>query len=170
MKPTRAALLLTLAALMALFAGCARERTGPFDIPSAAPMAATGGVAAGDDAAALAALEIAASAIFFDFDKSVIRPDAHVALDRVAALLRRFPCIGINIEGHCDERGSREFNFGLGERRARAAFAQLTARGVDPAQVYMVTYGKDAPAVPGITERDHARNRRVEFVVVTTCR
>lgn len=170
MKSIRTVLLLALAALMTLFAGCARERTGPFDVPLAVPRAQTADIAATDDALMRAAAEIATSKIYFDFAMSAIRPDAHVTLDRVASLLQRYPAIGINIEGHCDERGGSEYNYALGERRARAAYSQLVARGIDPGQVYLVTYGKATPAAPGHTESAHARNRRAEFIVTTTCR
>ena len=170
MKSIRTLLLLALAALMTIFAGCAKERTGPFDVPGAVPHAQAAASTATDEAVARAAAEIAASKIYFDFNKSVIRPDAQATLDRVASLLKQYPVIGINIEGHCDERGGREYNYALGERRARAAYSALVARGIDPGQVYMVTYGKETPAVSGHTENAYARNRRAEFIVVTTCR
>lgn len=170
MKSIRTLLLLALAALMMIFAGCARERTGPFDVPNAVPLAQTSGISATDDALMRAAAEIAASKIYFDFNKSAIRPDAHIALDRVASLLKQYPTIGINIEGHCDERGGSEYNYALGERRARAAYSQLVARGIDPGQVYMVTYGKETPAASGHTENSYARNRRAAFIITTTCR
>lgn len=176
MKSIRTLLLLALAALMMIFAGCAKERTGPFDVPGAVPGGGAGfgqgarQMNATDDTVARAAAEIAASKIFFDFNKSAIRPDAQATLDRVASLLKQYPAIGINIEGHCDERGGREYNYALGERRARAAYSALVARGINPGQVYMVTYGKETPAVYGHTESAYARNRRAEFIVVTTCR
>ncbi|CAK7053759.1 MAG: Peptidoglycan-associated lipoprotein [Desulfovibrio sp.] len=179
MKTIRTLLLLVLAAMITLFAGCAKERTGPFDVPGATPLTkgtpgSSGGYGAAggatEESLARAAAVIAATKVYFDFNKSAIRPDAHAALDRVAALLKEYPAIGINIEGHCDVRGGSEYNYGLGERRARAAYSQLVSRGINPAQVYMVTYGKEEPAVRGKTETAHAQNRRVEFIVTTTCR
>ena len=160
--------------------GCAKPRTGPFDIPSPAPGLATasGRTAAGStssaftgssDAVNRAAAEIVTAKVFFAFDRADIRPEAQTAINRVAELLRQNPPIRISLHGHCDERGSYEYNYGLGERRARAVRAALLRAGAPSAQIDMVTYGKRVPATPGKTEDAHSRNRRVEFVVLTTC-
>lgn len=162
--------------LVLVLAGCAKERTGPFDVPGAWPSsgaAASAGAAFGpgapDSDVTRAAAEIAAAKVYFAFDRADIRPDAHQALNRVSSLLRQYPSIRISIHGHCDERGSREYNFGLGERRARAAYRYLVNAGVPARQIDMVTYGKMVPSPPGRGESVWSLNRRAEFVVLTTC-
>ncbi len=154
------------------FSGCsAKPRTGPFDVPSAGlGIAVSSRQESGlSDALTRAAAEIAAAAIYFDFDRAALRPDAYATLDHVADLLRRHPSIRIALQGHCDERGGEEYNYGLGERRARAAYGYLRSAGVPAAQLVMVNYGEKTPAVTGHTESAHARNRRVAFCVLTTC-
>ena len=172
----------TLVFLFALM-GCAKPRTGPFDVPSNDPrsLADSGstssfGQAGGShaapgtsDAVLRAAAEIAAAKAYFDFDRAIIKPEAQAAITRVAELLKQNPPIRISLNGHCDERGGYEYNYGLGERRARAVYAALLRAGAPSSQIDMVTYGKKVPAVPGKTESAHSRNRRVEFVVLTTC-
>ena len=168
---------------LVFLAGCgAKPRTGPFDVPGAAPgsrsesvpvMVSGSGTATrtgvSDDEVNRAAAEIATSVVYFDFDRATVRPDASPAIERVAALLKRYPSIRISLRGHCDERGPYEYNYGLGERRARAVYGQLMGLGVPVYQVEMVTYGKLDPAVPGHTESAYWRNRRVEFAVLTPC-
>lgn len=151
--------------------GCAKEWSGPFDVPSADPGSSVrvrqGGTPS--DAVSRAAAEIATATIYFDFDRAAIRPDARAALDRVADLLRQNPSIRIALQGHCDERGGEEYNYGLGERRARAAYGYLLKAGAPAPQLTMVNYGEKTPAVPGHTEPVYAKNRRVAFCVLTTC-
>lgn len=155
-------------ALLAL-AGCAKPRTGPFDVPVAVPSSVPVSPAPFDDGVQRAAAEISSQKIYFAFDRAELGPEAYPILDRIASLLKGRPEIRISIQGHCDERGSRNYNFDLGDRRARAAYSYLVQCGVSPAQLDMVTYGEITPAVPARTEPDHARNRRGEFVVLTTC-
>ncbi len=147
--------------------GCAKPRTGPFDVPSAMPSSVP--PAASPDAVNRAAVEIAAAKVYFAFNRADLRPEARAALDTVAALLKRNPSIRVSIQGHCDERGGREYNFDLGARRARAAYRYLLDANVPPRQMEMVTYGKLSPIVPGGTEGAYAMNRRAEFVILTTC-
>ena len=92
-----------------------------------------------------------------------------MTIDRVATLLRQNPSVRISLHGHCDERGGNEYNYGLGERRARAVYGSLLSAGAPSYQVEMVNHGKKNPAVPGRTEAAYSRNRRVEFIVLTTC-
>lgn len=146
--------------------GCARPRTGPHDVPAAA---VRGGGAQQSEDVLRAAAEINAVVIFFDFDKYVLKPESERALSRVAEILRNHPSIRISIRGHCDSRGSEEYNYGLGARRARAAFHFLVRCGVNPAQLDMVTHGENSPAVKEISEETKALNRRNEFIVLTTC-
>ncbi len=108
--------------------------------------------------------------IFFDFDKSEIREDQKEALDADAKWLRDHTVVGITIEGHCDERGTREYNLALGERRANAVRDALTALGVDPAQLKTISYGKERPFCTEHPTEDKAKedcwqaNRRGHFV------
>jgi peptidoglycan-associated lipoprotein len=83
--------------------------------------------------------------VFFDFDKSDIRPDQTARVDEAAKWLRDHTTIGITVEGHCDERGTREYNLALGERRANSVRDALIALGVDPAQIKTISYGKERP-------------------------
>ena len=83
--------------------------------------------------------------IFFDFDKSDIRADQKENLDKNAKWLREHTTVGITVEGHCDERGTREYNLALGERRAGSIRDALVALGVDPAQIKTISYGKERP-------------------------
>ena len=104
--------------------------------------------------------------IHFDFDRYEIRSDQVPVLETNAQLLRKFPRAEIVIEGHCDERGSVEYNLALGERRARATREYLIRLGVDPDRLSIVSYGKESPLDRAASESAWARNRRAEFVAV----
>lgn len=104
--------------------------------------------------------------IYFDFDKYDLRPDARKTLEENAKVLRENPTWKILIEGHCDERGSNEYNLALGERRARAAMEYLVQLGIDPSRLSIVSYGEERPVDPRHCEEAWAQNRRCEFVVV----
>jgi peptidoglycan-associated lipoprotein len=103
--------------------------------------------------------------IFFDFDKSEIRDDAKGNLSEDAGWLRSNSKAQITIEGHCDERGTAEYNLGLGERRAKAAKDYLVAAGIDAKRIKMISYGKERPFVLGHDESAWKWNRRAHFVV-----
>jgi peptidoglycan-associated lipoprotein len=103
--------------------------------------------------------------IFFAFDRSDISPEAREILTRQADWLRRYPNVTVTIEGHCDERGTREYNLALGERRAQAAKNVLVASGIPASRVSTISYGKERPAVAGSTEEAWAQNRRAVTVV-----
>ncbi len=102
--------------------------------------------------------------VFFEFDRSDITPEAQQTLQRQAQWLQRYPNVTVTIEGHCDERGTREYNLALGERRANAAKQVLVAAGIPSSRVSTISYGKDRPVVPGSTEEAWAQNR----VAITT--
>ncbi len=102
---------------------------------------------------------------FFDFDSAVIRPDARAALTKDAAWLQRWPSTRVTIEGHCDERGSAEYNLALGERRAAAVKAYLQSLGVAADRMQVVSYGKERPFCTESTESCWAQNRRGHFVI-----
>ena len=102
--------------------------------------------------------------VYFDFDSSEIRPEFVTVIAAHAHALSANASIRIRLEGHTDERGSPEYNIGLGERRAQTVRRALLLQGVTEAQVATVSYGEERPAVPGQTEADWAKNRRVEFI------
>jgi peptidoglycan-associated lipoprotein len=102
--------------------------------------------------------------IYFDFDKSEIRPEFNAVLTEHARALTRNASVEVRLEGHTDERGSREYNIGLGERRAQSVRRVLLLQGVTEAQLSTVSYGEEKPAVAGSNEEAWAKNRRVELV------
>lgn len=105
-----------------------------------------------------------ARVIYFDFDSSEIRPEFVSVIAAHAHALARNASVRVRLEGHTDERGSPEYNIGLGERRAQAVRRALMLQGVTEAQLATVSYGEERPAVPGKDEAAWAKNRRVEFV------
>jgi peptidoglycan-associated lipoprotein len=102
--------------------------------------------------------------IHFDFDKAVLGKEAQETLKRNAKYLTERQSVRVRIEGHCDERGTTEYNLALGERRAKAAQQYLMDLGIDPNRMALVSYGKEQPLDPGRTEEAWALNRRAEFV------
>jgi peptidoglycan-associated lipoprotein len=103
--------------------------------------------------------------IHFDFDKYAIRADAAKILDANARWLREHPDMLVLVEGHCDERGTNEYNLALGQRRARAAIEFLTAHGVAADRFTLISYGEERPLCTDRTEACWARNRRAAFLV-----
>jgi peptidoglycan-associated lipoprotein len=112
---------------------------------------------------ALAQLK-AKSIVYFDYDSSEIPQEYLAVVSANAAYLVKYPTARVRVEGSTDERGSREYNIGLGERRAQIVRRALLAQGVADAQVTTVSYGEERPAVEGHDEAAYAQNRRVEFV------
>lgn len=98
--------------------------------------------------------------VFFGFDRYDLTAEARNTLDLQAEWLAKYPNVRVAIEGHCDERGTREYNLALGERRAASVKSYLIARGVDPSRLSTISYGKERPAVPGSDETSWAQNRR----------
>lgn len=103
---------------------------------------------------------------FFDFDKADIRSDARDALSRTAEFLRSHAQVKVSIEGHCDERGSTEYNLALGDRRAQAARQFLISLGVPADRMATVSYGKEKPFCSSSDETCWQQNRRAHFVMV----
>ncbi|MDE1900036.1 MAG: peptidoglycan-associated lipoprotein Pal [Alphaproteobacteria bacterium] len=103
--------------------------------------------------------------VFFAFNKSDLSTEAQATLDRQAAWLKKYPAIKVTIEGHTDERGTREYNLALGERRATAAKNYLVAAGIPASRISTISYGKERPAVVGDNEAAWAQNRRAVTVV-----
>ena len=110
------------------------------------------------------AMESVREPIYFDFDQSDLRSEAREVLNAKAEVLRNYPDIRIRVEGHCDERGTVEYNLALGERRAEAARAYLIDLGIDPDRITTVSYGEERPAVEGSNEAAWSQNRRDEFI------
>ena len=119
------------------------------------------------DAAAAAAAEKEQTAfedIYFVFDKSTIEPEAREILKRLASLLGSNKNYSLVVEGHCDERGTVEYNLALGQRRADAAMKYLVDLGLDKESIKTITYGKERPLDPGHDEEAWAKNRRAHFL------
>ena len=110
----------------------------------------------------------AADTVHFDFDSSAVKASERSKVAAVADYLKAHPAEAVEIEGHCDERGTEEYNRSLGERRALALREQLVAQGIDPARVDTISYGEDRPADPGHNEEAWRANRRGVFVLLTS--
>ena len=119
--------------------------------------------AAGGKAAAATVVELTPN-IYFDFDRSDITAASGAELKTNAAWMVANPDSKVLLEGHCDERGTSEYNMALGERRATAAREYLVRLGVDPARMQTISYGEERPADPGHNEAAWVKNRRVKFV------
>lgn len=104
--------------------------------------------------------------IYFDYDKALIRDDARPVLETNASWLTRFKTIKVLIEGHCDERGTEEYNMALGEKRANAAMNYLASLGVPSSRLKILSYGKSQPVDPGHNESAWQKNRRDQFLVI----
>jgi peptidoglycan-associated lipoprotein len=103
--------------------------------------------------------------VFYEFDSAEMSADAQAALTKNAEVLKKNATWVVSIEGHCDERGTAEYNLALGERRALAARTYLVSLGIAPDRLRTVSYGKEFPFDPGHTESSWAKNRRAHFVV-----
>jgi peptidoglycan-associated lipoprotein len=104
-------------------------------------------------------------AVYFDYDKSDIRPDQRDKVKTDAEILRKWSKWNATVEGHCDERGTAEYNMALGERRAKAAERALVSEGIDATRISTISYGKERAADPGHTESAWSKNRRAEVKV-----
>jgi len=105
--------------------------------------------------------------IHFDFDEYDIRPGDAEILKENAALLKKFSNVKIQIEGHCDERGTIEYNLALGERRANNAKQYLISLGISPDRISTISYGKERPLDPGHDEETWAKNRRAHLIILS---
>jgi peptidoglycan-associated lipoprotein len=126
---------------------------------------------AADSAAAAARLSeevrsTVAAMIHFDYDKSNVRPDDAGTLDQKVAILQANPDLRIRINGHCDERGSDEYNLALGNRRAQAAKQYLVSHGIDAGRIETQSWGEERPLVDGHDEGAWSQNRRDEFEII----
>ena len=153
-----------LGGFLLLLAACSSTPQTPPPAPSGPARAAWGVTGAAVPGSQQDLAQTAGDRVFFEFDRSDITPEAQQILQRQAEWLQHYPNVTVTIEGHCDERGTREYNLALGERRANAAKQVLVAAGIPASRISTISYGKDRPVVPGSTEEAWAQNR----VAITT--
>lgn len=103
--------------------------------------------------------------VYFDYDSYVLSAPAKKVLDGKVAFLKKYPRVKVTVEGHCDERGTNEYNLALGERRANAAMQYLKNAGLGHASLSSVSYGEERPIATGHDEASWAKNRRAHFVI-----
>jgi peptidoglycan-associated lipoprotein len=165
----KALLLLLLGALMLTIGGCPKPPTPvPVEQPKVVDTTTPPAPKPVEPEQPKATLqETQFQTVYFDFDKYDLRSDAKASLDADFALLQEFPDAIVKVEGHCDERGSVEYNLSLGEKRAKAVVNYLVGRGVAPARLSMISYGKERPVDNGHNEAAWAKNRRAEFKVIS---
>lgn len=108
-------------------------------------------------------METLQGVFYFDFDQAIVKRSGHAELDKHAKVLMENRNFRVRLEGHADERGTREYNLALAERRANAVRAYLTAQGASRSQIEVISYGEEKPAVLGGGESSWAQNRRVEI-------
>jgi len=104
--------------------------------------------------------------IHFDYDEYFIRADAKPILESNAAWLNKWKTVSLLIEGHCDERGTEEYNLALGERRAKSTLDYLVSLGISSDRLKIISYGKSQPLDPGQNETAWAKNRRANFIII----
>jgi peptidoglycan-associated lipoprotein len=138
---------------VALLAACA-DKTGASSGSGAT--AATSGPAPGSQEDLVANV---GDRVFFDFDRSTLKPDARATLDRQSGWLSRYPQVNVQLAGNCDDRGTEEYNLALGQRRANSSRDYLVARGVAGSRISTISYGKDRPTALGDNEQSWAQNR-----------
>lgn len=170
-KPNRNYFLALIAA--AAIAGCSSNPEGTsLDEAAVAPLEGYASEESEVDGAALAAdygaeeevdPALQNRVVYFDFDKANIRPDAIATLQAHALYLSKTPAARLRVEGHADERGTREYNMALGERRAKSAASFLAANGASPSQLEIISYGEERPVALGHDESAWAENRRSEL-------
>jgi peptidoglycan-associated lipoprotein len=178
MKTTRTAAVLTLGALVLLAAGCSTPVpvSDPKDVPvesrtGTAPGAGAGGAGgAGTAQSQVATVDLgraapaaAARIVYFDFDSFAIKDEYRPLIEANAKVLTTLTSKRVSIEGHTDERGGREYNLALGQKRAEAVARAMALLGVADAQMEAVSFGKERPAVQGSDEAAWAKNRRAEI-------
>lgn len=156
-------------AALAVSTGCATKRSNtsevvvaPMGVPGNA-VYSTGGSLINNTAEVQAAAQNVRGIVYFAFDSSDISDEAASVLDDQVAFLNSNPTAKVLVAGHTDERGSREYNHALGERRAQAVRSYLAAKGINNAQIETISYGEERPAVAGNDEAAYSQNRRAEL-------
>ena len=139
-----------------------QSQTTGADASSAYGAGVVGGAGAG--VAGPSGAQLQNRTIYFEFDSSEVKSDYNALITAHARYLAANPSTRVRLEGNTDERGSREYNIGLGERRSQSVRRALTLQGVTDAQITTVSYGEERPAVTGHSDEAWARNRRVDIV------
>src|ERR1700760_2457656 len=139
-------------AAVALLAACANKNE---NASTGAGAAATAGPAPGSEEDLVANV---GDRVFFDFDRSTLKPDATATLDKQAGWLGKYPQVNVQVTGNCDDRGTEEYNLALGQRRANSSRDYLVARGVAASRINTISYGKDRPTALGDNEQAWAQN------------
>ena len=165
---SKIAVLAVLSSAVAITTGCATKRTtsevvvAPLGIPGG-QVGYNGAVIVDNSSAVITGAENLQAVVYFGFDSSEITSQAASVLNQHAGLLSSNPAAGVVIAGHTDERGSREYNIALGERRAQSARNYLAAQGIAANNIRVISYGEERPAAAGNTEDAYAQNRRAEL-------
>ena len=159
MSIARSPVVLALVAVIAL-AGCSSKRTLP-NSPGELGLGGNGAVPGSQQDLTLNV----GDRIFFDTDSAAIRPDSATTLDRQAQWLKKYPDKSVTIEGHADERGTREYNLALGARRAAATRSYLISKGISPNRIKTISYGKERPVAVCDDISCWSQNRRAVTVV-----
>jgi peptidoglycan-associated lipoprotein len=159
-------MLLVTVALAVATTGCAKKH--PAELPPVAGPAPQdqGGTSIRPGSRADFERSVLSNTIHFALDRYDIDPQSQRILDSQVQWLRQWPNVPISLEGHCDERGTREYNLALGDRRANAAKNYLVARGVNPGRISTISYGKERPLALGSDEASWAQNRRAVTIVL----
>jgi peptidoglycan-associated lipoprotein len=159
--------ILAIVAATFLFAACETASEVGGDSASTSSVSSASSASSSAAAAKTEADKLAevGNTVYFDFDSSELSENAQMTLNRQAAFLNVNPTLVIVVEGHADERGTREYNLALGDRRATAVRDYLLAKGLNSARVRTVSYGKERPAVEGSTEAAWEKNRRAATVL-----
>ncbi|MGC9324196.1 MAG: peptidoglycan-associated lipoprotein Pal [Desulfomonilia bacterium] len=168
MKHVKRGIACGLMGLMILFAGCAKkgvdlsqEVTSPETSQQGETMAMPQENTQVQSVSFVTGLED--KRINFDFDTYTLSQESRNVLSEIYAYLKETPHVKIQIEGHCDERGTNEYNVALGDRRAASAKNYLVSLGIDPVRITMISYGEEQPTDPGHSEEAWAKNRRDQF-------
>jgi len=109
--------------------------------------------------------DLSFATVYFDFDKSNIKPDQRDVINRNAQLMSKYQTVKIRLEGHCDERGTDEYNMALGQRRADSVLRYLADYGISNSRITIISYGEMRPADPGHNEAAWSKNRRCEVII-----
>jgi len=146
-------------------AGCSTTNTSDSDSMGDSTATSTQGATTGSSMSgtSMADVKNLATVFYFDFDKSQVKMESVQALRGHAKYLVANPSAQVVLEGHADERGTREYNMALGERRAQAIARVLTVNGVSSSQIELISFGEEKPVVMGHNESSWAQNRRVEL-------
>jgi peptidoglycan-associated lipoprotein len=159
-------------AVLTLLSGChknanesnqAATNEGGSNVTSTAPTGTVGGATTPGSEADL--VQNVGDRVFFGYDQFDLTPQARTTIEHQAAWMKQNAAVNVMVEGHCDERGTREYNLALGEKRAMAVRNYLVANGVEAGRIQTISYGKERPAVLGSDETSWAQNRRGVVVV-----